>query len=353
MAEFDLFTGEGVDSISESVPAGVPEPWTEKYCGHNLEEIILPKQLENMVRTALRLNSFGNYILYSGSPGTGKSSLAKAIPNMLGAESQFLYGKRDTEILEIIDNYALNRSSNGKPKFIIIDEADYPSNPTSFYRKLQSAIVATNTTLRFILTCNELFRIPEAIQSRCTPIPFDHPTDDPEYKNRIYKRLKQIADAETAAVGGKVEKETIKEVVVSCFPDIRNMVNALHYTFLCNGGNIVGHPNIIRSETIEAIYNLTVTQDIRRVRAYISANLNNFQGVYVPFGRFFMDHIPEPQPGQIDGLSIEFASLLGKSLREANGQVNQEIALMEFIANTMMLLNRYRTAQALPVPVGQ
>lgn len=353
--ELDLITGQVMQTASPSGDGtrDPMEPWVERYRGHNLDDIVLPKKLDNIVRNALKFGSYGNYILYSGAPGTGKTSLARAIPEMLGAESEFIYARRDSEIIEAIDDAGMYRSNNGFPKFFVIDEADNPSNPDSFYRKLQSLVEATSSNLRFILTCNEIYRIPDAIKSRCTPIAFDHPGDDADYKRRIFKRLKHIAKTETELVGGTFAKETLVEVIQQCYPDIRAMINAMHLTFLENGGSIVGHPNVIREETIANIYRLTISMDPRRLRYYISANVQDFRGVYVPFGLYFLNRIPLPENGQVDFLYIAFSSMLGKAYRASLSQVNQEVSLMEFLSDVQMLLAQYQMIGKMPLDAVQ
>ena len=353
--ELDLITGMPVQASADvDISEDRTLAWVEKHRGKNLDEIILPKRLDTIIRNALRLGGYNNYIFHSGVPGTGKTSLAEAFPLMLGAERVVLYAQRDSEILDSIEEGGMYRSGNGLPKYYVIDEADHPSNPESFYRKLQSLIEATSSNLRFILTCNEIWRIPEAITSRCTPIAFDHPGDDGEYKKRIFKRLKQIAIEETKFTGGTVSKETLVETIQACYPDIRSMINAMHLTFLENNGSIVGHPNVIREETIKNIYQLTVMMDPRRLRYFISANVNDFRSVYIPFGLYFMERIPLPTSGQVDFMYIQFASLLGKAVRATQSQVNQEVTLMEFLADVMMMIAQCQMVGKMPLdPVQQ
>ena len=349
--EIDLITGMPMQEAANGIAGDDDRTkiWVEKYRGKNLDEIILPKRLDNIVRNALKLGGYNNYIFYSGSPGTGKTSLAEAFPLMLGAEREVLYARRDSEILEAIEDGGMYRSGNGLPKYYVIDEADNPSNPDAFYRKLQSLIEATSSNLRFILTCNSIWQIPEPIRSRCTPIAFDHEKDDPDYKNRIFKRLKQIVAYETKQAGGTYEKETIVETISACFPDIRAMVNALHLTFLENNGRVVGHPNVIREQTISDIYRLTISMDIRKLRYYLSANVEDYRSVYIPFGIYFQERIPLPANGQVDFLSIMFASMLGKAVRATQSQVNQLVSLVEFLADVQMLLAQNNMVGKMPL----
>ena len=352
MSEVNLFTGEGIDSLGteEEDKAGSELFWTRKYQGKNLDEIILPKRLDTTFRTALRQTAFGNYIFYSGSPGTGKTSLAEAIPGMLGADmKKYEVSKNESEIIEAINAYSILGKVNGKPIFFVLDECDHPNKPEDFWRVIQSTIEDTAGNLRFILTCNELWRVPKAIQSRCTPISFDHPNyadDDPEgkeYKNRILARLMNIAKAEVTPLGGKVEMRTVKELIVACYPDIRNMINAMYLTFLENGGNIVGHPHIITDATLSEISTYLFQRNTRGLRYYLSANVENPMGVYVPLGRYLFDRIPLP-------MDMDFGILLGTAIKEAQGQVNQEIMLMRFLYGVMKLLNKYGAPTVVPEP---
>ena len=143
--------------------------------------------------------------------------------------------------------------------------------------------------------------------------------------------------------------ETIVETINACYPDIRSMINAMHLTFLENNGSIVGHPNVIREETIKNIYLLTIAMDPRKLRYYIAGNVNDFRSVYIPFGLYFMNRIPLPTNGQIDFMYIQFASMLGKAVRATQSQVNQEVTLMEFLSDVMMLIAQCQMVGKMPV----
>lgn len=317
-------------------------PWEEKYRGTDLDSIILHKNVENLFRNAIEMNSFGNYILHSGSPGTGKTSLAKAIPQILGAQSKFLFGKRDTEIIGIIDEYSKYSSPDGQPKFVIIDEADKPNKPADFYRVLQSEIEDTSSTLRFILTCNELWRIPAPIQSRCMTIDFgakingeeEAEQEERDYKNRLYLRMLAIAKNECSAKNGTVDKKLISQILVECYPDVRKMIAMMHRSFLENGGSIIGSLPAMPMDSIETLFNMTVNFKVRELRYFISKNISFCQGVYRRFGDYAVDRLP-------DETLIPFGVVLANAMYQSNHQVDQEIALWGFLLNVMQILQKY------------
>ncbi len=317
-------------------------PWEEKYRGTDLDSIILHRNVEKLFKNAIEMNSFGNYILHSGAPGTGKTSIAKAIPKIIGAQSLFLFGKRDSEIIDMIDEYAKYSSPDGQPKFVIIDEADKPNKPADFYRVLQSEIEDTSSTLRFILTCNELWRIPPAIQSRCMAVDFGAQFDQEEeaeaelkeYKTRLHKRLMKIAKGECDAKGGTVDKILVANIINECYPDVRLMIAMMHRSFLENGGSIIGSiPSMAPSNT-ETLFDLTINFKPRELRHFISKNITFCQGVYRSFGDYAIDRFP-------DEVLIPFGVALGRAMFESNHQVDQEYALWSFLLNVMQILKKY------------
>lgn len=336
----DLITGEGVD---EDVSTTIIDPnsaddWAEKYRGHTLADFVLPPHITRMVSTALTHNSFGNYILHSGAPGTGKSSLARAIPEMLGTESLFEFGKNDNEIIDDIEMYSRAKILDGKPRFVIIDEADHPNKPADFYRDLQSIITSTAKTLRFILTCNELWRIPNAIKSRCYPIDFSHAHDTKDMKTRIYERLLKIAAAEVTAAGNvfdkKVAKPTIISIVNSCYPDMREMLNVMKQSFNENNGIICGEPHVIKECVADDVWNLIVAKKVGELRKYISLNVSNCNMLYIPFGRVAEKKLA-------DAAMIDFCPLLAECHYKSQSQVDPEVMFMGFACRVMNMLQKH------------
>ncbi|MCQ2123282.1 MAG: AAA family ATPase [Fibrobacter sp.] len=337
----DVFTCDGISedgeqvSVDSVVNAELDKnlPWVERYRGHDLDSIILPEHVEKQFRSAFKFNQFNNYILYSGPSGTGKTSLARAIPEMLGTPYLFLYGKRDSEILADIEEYAQYSSGNGMPRFVVIDEADGARLPVQFYRALQSLIEGSASTLRFVLTCNDFFRIPNAVKSRCSCIEFTAPdVENEEYKKRVFKRLMYIARTETSAVGGTVDKNTVAKIMYNYAPDIRSMIQVMYNTFNENDGSIVGEPVALAHDSVAEIFELVTKFDAKGLYRYLSENISFCQSVYVPFGDYAVDQLP-------DTAMIPFGISLAKALERSTKQVDQMYALWGFLLEVMQIIH--------------
>lgn len=335
----DVITGEGIEEspeVVEMVETVSPTkflPWVEKYRPETIDDLILPDGIKNIIETAIKINSFGNYILYSGKPGTGKTSLAKALPATLGTQCLFLSAKKPAEFFSDIEDYAAQQLIDGVPRFVVIDEADHPRNPADFYRQLQTTIETTASTLRFILTCNEFYRIPEPITSRCFPISFDYDVDNKDLKKRMAKRILHIAREETAAYHGTVNKSTIVEIVNKCYPDMRLMISTLFNNFLENKCSIDGSVTIAKLESNTDLINLIFTGNDLAVRNYIRENFVDFDGFFLPFANDMIMNIPPHARLEFNVKTAYYADMF-------NRQVNPFIVMDGYLSSVITLLKQ-------------
>ena len=164
--------------------------WVEKYRPQNIEDCILPDSIKSTFKEFIAAGDMPNLLL-SGTAGTGKTTIAKALCNELGYTSLVVNGSLDRNIDEIA-SFASTVSFDGGKKCIILDEADY-LNPQSFQPALRGFIETFSKNVRFILTCNFKDKIIEPIHSRTTLIDFRTGKKEmPEIMGVLMKRILNI-----------------------------------------------------------------------------------------------------------------------------------------------------------------
>lgn len=208
----------------------IQELFTEKYRPKNLDTVILPER----IRKSIGDGSLQQNYLFYGSPGLGKTSLAK----VLAANYPVLYiNVSDESSVDVIRDKITNWCSTislldgaEKYKVVILDEMDGASD--QFYKALRATIEKFASTARFIGTCNYINKVPEPVQSRFTCINFDFVTKEEEkdvmlqYAKRAYAIMNKH--------GIKIEKEALAEFIKRNFPDMRAIVNKIQ-TFAIQG----------------------------------------------------------------------------------------------------------------------
>ena len=99
--------------------------WSEKYKPQTIDDVILPENIRNSIKTGLEKGTLPNLGLWSYLPGLGKSSLANAIANHENVEPYWVNASLNKGI-DLIRNeihaFASRRSFDGRLKVVIMDE---------------------------------------------------------------------------------------------------------------------------------------------------------------------------------------------------------------------------------------
>jgi len=105
--------------------------WIEKYRPQSIKEIIMPKGTKAYFTRLINGGEIPNLLLTSSSPGTGKTTTAKAICNDIDSDYIYINASERTSIdvlRDEIKQFATTKSMNGKPKIVILDEIDSNNN---------------------------------------------------------------------------------------------------------------------------------------------------------------------------------------------------------------------------------
>ena len=199
--------------------------WVEKYRPSKIDECILPKNLKETFKQFVQSGELPNF-LFCGTAGVGKTTVAKALCNEVGAEYLLINGSEESGIDVLrtkIKSFASTVSLTDSKKVVILDEADY-LNPNSTQPALRAFIEEFSNNCRFIFTCNYKNRIIEPLHSRCAVIDFKIENNEKqEIAASFFKRTMNILIKENIVADQKV----VAELVTKHFPDWRRVLNEL------------------------------------------------------------------------------------------------------------------------------
>lgn len=200
--------------------------WVEKYRPQKIADLVNQKDVVGSLTSLLKNVSELPHLLFSGSAGVGKTTLAVCLSRQILGESW----KEYTLELNASDERGINMVRERVKKFskfagldtnipfkiIILDEADEMTSDAQ--TALRRIIEDASKHCRFILIANNISRIIEPIQSRCAVFKFTRIAE-----KEVIAHLKEIAKKEKL----KSDDDGLKAIFDYSEGDLRHAINLL------------------------------------------------------------------------------------------------------------------------------
>jgi DNA polymerase III delta prime subunit len=198
--------------------------WVERYRPQTIDDCILPASIKDQFKNIVAKQEMPNLLL-SGSAGTGKTTVAKALCKELDMTWIIINTSEETGIDTLrtkIREFASTASFSDNGKCVIMDEFDYAS--ANLQAGLRNAMESFSKNCSFILTCNYPNRVIEPIHSRTVHIPFVIKKEDSlKLQASMYKRICAILENEKV----EFDSKAVLALITKYYPDNRRILGEL------------------------------------------------------------------------------------------------------------------------------
>ena len=301
--------------------------WVEEYRPKTIDDCILPQSLKTLFQSFIEKGEVSN-LLFSGTPGVGKTTVAKALCEQMNCDWIMINGSEEGGIDVLrnkIKNFASTVSLSGGKKVVILDEADY-LNPQSTQPALRGFVEEFHKNCRFILTCNFKNRIIEPLHSRFSNIEFRiNPKDKGKLATKLFERVTYILNEQNI----EYEESVVAELIKKHFPDFRKLINELQ-RYSVSGVIDAGILVNVSDENLKTLVAHLKTKEFSNMRKWVVNNLDN-DPVKI-FRKIYDSMYTNLQPETIPHAVLIIADYQYKSAFVADQEINLVACLTELMS---------------------
>ena len=301
--------------------------FVEKYRPKTIEECVLPKSLKNTFQSIVDTGELPN-MMFTGSAGVGKTTVARALCNELGLDYIIVNGSEDGNIDTLrgkIKQFASTISLQGGFKVVILDEADY-LNPQSTQPALRGFIEEFSSNCRFILTCNFKNRIIDPIHSRCSIYEFNLGSKE-KMATQFMQRLQFILDSEEI----KYDNQVLAELIMKYIPDWRRVINECQ-RYGMSGTIDTGVLVTLSESSIKGLMSDLKAKNFKKMRKWVTDNIDVESSKL--FRMVYDNMIEYVMPSSIPQLVLILADYSYKDSFVADHELNVVACMTEIMSQT-------------------